>query len=71
VELEEQGHFKEATQRLRSLIDAGATTAAAYAKLGGLLWDLDQLDAAEGAFRNPKRTIAMQMPAGGRDCGRR
>jgi tetratricopeptide (TPR) repeat protein len=51
VELEEQKRFKEATQRLRSLIDAGATTAAAYAKLGGLLCELDQLDAAEGAFR--------------------
>ncbi len=49
--LEEQGRLEEAAQRLRILIDSGATTAAAYAKLGGILSELGQIAPAEGAFR--------------------
>ncbi len=51
VELEEQGRLEEAAQRLRSLIESGATAASAYVKLGGLLWELDQLSSAKKAFK--------------------
>ncbi len=51
VDLEEQGRLEEAAQRLRILIDSGATAASAYAKLGGLLSELGEIASAESAFR--------------------
>lgn len=51
LDLEEQGELEAALERVKRLIASGATTSAAYAKAGGLLWELERTREAETEFR--------------------